>query len=97
VADTSRELRGLVLSALQAQYPYPLTDLALSHQLLPFYAGDAKAFLRDRQYLREKGYIEVESSRVGDREVHAIRITAAGIDVVEGAVRDPGVQGPVGR
>jgi hypothetical protein len=94
-ADNSRELRGLILSALQAQYPYPLTELALDLQILhPFYAQDHRAFARDKAYLAEKKLIEIESSKVGDRVVSVVRITAAGVDVVEGTVRDPGVAGP---
>jgi hypothetical protein len=97
VADNSRQVRGLILSALHAQYPYPLTAIALDLQVRPFYAGDNRALVRDLAYLAEKKLIETETSTVGERQVAVTRITAAGIDVLEGTTKDPGVAGPDGR
>lgn len=84
--------RGLVLQALHAQYPLPLMQAALDRQLGSFYDGDARAYARDLAYLKEKGLITEDRQQVADRLLVSLRLTSAGVDVVEGTVTDPGVE-----
>lgn len=90
--DESRLRRGLVLQALHAQYPYPLTEAALSRQISVIYLGDERARARDVAYLEEKGFLQVERATVGAVTLRTFKITTAGVDVVEGSTKDAGVE-----
>lgn len=90
-AEQSRVRRGLVLMALNAQYPLGLAEAALELQVGPFYAGDQRALVRDLAYLEDSGYLARKSVKVARQSVRSFEITPKGIDVVECSVTDPGV------
>lgn len=93
MSETQTPLRrGLVLLALKAQYPLPLTRVALDRQLGPFYATDPRDLARDLAYLAERGFLRRDSHEVGGLTFATICLTAAGVDVVERIVKDPGVE-----
>jgi len=89
--NETRLRRGLILHALHAQYPMALTKSSLEKQVGPFYEGDQRALNRDLAYLEESRFLEDRSSDIADRTIHAYRITPAGVNLVEGATKDPGV------
>lgn len=83
--------RGVQLLALQAQYPGKLARAVLTQQLSAF-IEDPKDLDRDCAYLSDKGYATwaVEHFE-GGASVLMGRITAAGIDLIDGVSTDPGV------
>ena len=83
--------RGLILLKLEAQYPFPTAEAALSQGIGPFYAGDQKRMTRDLEYLREKGYLTIEEQRVGSQNLRSFKITAEGVDLVQGSTTDAGI------
>jgi hypothetical protein len=89
--DQLRERRGLILHSLHAQYPMRLMRTALDRNVMPFYAGEAGQFDRDVEYLRDKGYLDVEEQTLAGRSISAFKITPAGVDLVEGSTKDPGI------
>lgn len=89
--NETRLRRGLILHALHAQFPMALTKSSTEKQVGPFYGGDTRSLARDLAYLEESGFLEDRSSEIGDRTVHAYKITPAGMNLVEGATKDPGV------
>lgn len=88
----ARVRRGMLLAALNAQYPHPLTELALELQTRAFYAGDPRAMVRDLAYLVESGYLTRAAEKLGGREFATYKITPTGIDICEGSTTDPGIE-----
>ncbi len=82
--------RGLVLLALEANFPNALTRDALTRAVPVF--TDGRDLDRDGAYLQGKGYIDHTSSDIGGRTYHSYRILPAGVDLVEASTTDPGVR-----
>jgi hypothetical protein len=83
--------RGMILLALHAQYPHALTQAMLERAVGPFYE-QLRGFSVDLAYLQEKGLCTSESTMVGLKVFVSYRITTKGIDLVDGAVEEPGIQ-----
>lgn len=93
MSETQTPLRrGLVLLALKAQYPLPLTQTALDRQLGLFYAADPRALTRDLAYLSERGFLRRDSHEVGGSVFATLCLTASGVDIVERITKDPGIE-----
>lgn len=90
--DIARVRRGLLLTAAHAQYPHPLTELALELQTRAFYAGQPRELVRDLAYLVDSGYLTRGTEKVAAREFSIYRITPEGIDIVDGSTSDPGIE-----
>ena len=85
-----RERRGLILHALHANYPNPVTRGAIDRQVMPFYTS-VKELDRDIEYLADKGFLEKRETEIGERKIRNYEITPAGVDLVDGSTQDPGV------
>lgn len=83
--------RGLVLLTLHAQYPHPLVDAAFTRATMPFYVADERERARDLAYLEERKFISIETTGLAGTVYRTYKLTAAGVDVAEGVVQDPGV------
>lgn len=87
--------RGLVLFALEANYPLALLGRALEERVLPFYGGasaaSGQAFARDLEYLAEKRLIDRTEAELDGRRLVSWRLTASGLDVVTGVSQVPGI------
>lgn len=83
--------RGHLLNVLNAQYPSRLLEKALERQVLPFYDSDAKAVARDLRMLERQGYIRRHEDDIRGQAVVAYEIEPAGIHLVEGSSKDPGI------
>ncbi|VAX17020.1 hypothetical protein MNBD_NITROSPINAE04-849 [hydrothermal vent metagenome] len=82
-------LRKSLLGVIAELYLFPQTDEALAQALAEQFPDLDTDGARDCfSYLEKKGY--VETSRAKERRMTA-RITAKGIDLVEGAVTDRGI------
>ena len=83
-------IRKLVLEALSPDYPNPLDTLILRQTLsnmgYPLTEGEMTAYLA---YLKERGYITVETRKGYDIVLAAI--TANGLDVLDGRIEDRGI------
>ena len=91
-APTEAQLRrGLLLLALHDQYPHPLMEAALVRATAALYAAEPKDRARDLAYLAEQGLLTADESTLANRVLRTFRLTAAGLDVVDGATVDPGV------
>lgn len=90
IADALRLQRGLVMHALRGQYPHPLTQVSLERQVAHL-VEPGRELDGIVHYLADKGYVEVKSAKVGQVQVVTYRLTAAGVDVADGSVSDPGV------
>lgn len=88
----ARIRRGLLLSAINAQYPHPQVELNLELQTRAIYAGEPKAMVRDLAYLVDSGFITRTTEKIAAREITTYRITPEGIDIVEGSTSDPGIE-----
>jgi len=87
----ARDLRGLLVLALYAQFPGFFTDQALQNQVRVFYRGDQEALVRDIAYLQRSGYLTVTEQKLGPRRIRAYELTPQGVDIAEGSTTDPGV------
>lgn len=87
----TKELRGVVLKALRLNYPERMGDNVLETVLIQSggQATDLKPIL---SYHEDKGYINMQpaNSPVGVPE-YFIRLTAHGLDLLEGTIQDLGV------
>ena len=83
-------IRKLILETLAPDYPQPLDSLiirlTLSNMGYPITESDLAAYLA---YLKERGYITVETREGYDITLTAI--TANGLDVLDGRINDRGV------
>jgi hypothetical protein len=82
--------RGILLQALHAQYPYALTRAMLEKAVCALYPA-LKGMDADIEYLREKGLLTSEETTVAARVYRSYKLTAAGVDVVEGSTTLPGI------
>lgn len=92
--ERTRILRGRILEAL---------SMFRSRAVEAVQVTQLESLMRDHRrdeietqvsYLREKGYVEDATTRLDHRHrvgVEAVRITAAGIDLVEGVVADEAI------
>lgn len=88
--------RGLVLLALEAQYPQALMQKALDRQLGKLFES-TEALDRELAYLKDKGLISAVSQELAGRTLTSWSITTAGIDLVEGTTSDPAIHIERGR
>lgn len=83
-------VRKLILEALSPDYPNPLDTLILrqtmSNMGYPMTEADMTGYLA---YLKERGYVTVETRKGFDIVLAAI--TANGLDVLDGRIDDRGV------
>ncbi len=96
MAETKREryrrIRGAILKLLAHQHPGPL-DVKEIHFLL----DDLDLTIREEElkshlgYLEEKGFLKVEKRKSGGIEIEMIRISADGLNVLDGFQKDVGV------
>lgn len=93
MADALLQMRrGIILRALRSQHPLALTQSMVEHVVGPFYAGDRGTLISDLNYLEEKGLVERHGATVARTTIVSWSVTPRGIDVVEGAIEEPGVQ-----
>ncbi len=89
----NRLIRGRVLALLRVQgFSHVAADVLVAtlagcgHQL------DINKLLTILQYLVDKGYVEVRREEIeGVGPITTARITARGVDLLEGSTDDPGV------
>lgn len=85
----SKTLRGMVLDFLRHVYPRPVMDLDIIGALYQDYRDteirDALAYLADKGYLERS---EKEHPVRRYRKVITYRLTAAGVDLLEGDLDD---------
>lgn len=87
-----RRIRGAILKFLACQHPGPL-DFKELHFLLddigyPVREEELRSHLC---YLKEKGYLKIETRKSGSIEIEMVRITADGLNVLDCFVKDIGV------
>ena len=93
VEAQNRLIRGRVLKLLRAvDFNHLAADVLVAtlagcgHQL------NIQGLLGILQYLVDKGYVEIRESKVeGVGPITTARITARGVDLIEGSIEDPGV------
>jgi DNA-binding transcriptional ArsR family regulator len=96
MAETKKEryrrVRGAILKLLAHQHPGPL-DIREIHFLL----DDLRLTIREEElrshlfYLEERGLIKSDERKSGGIRVEMIRITADGLNILDGFARDIGV------
>jgi len=96
MAETQKErykrIRGAILKLLAHQHPGPL-DAKEIHFLL----DDLNFTIREEElkshlyYLKEKGFVKIDERRSGGIDVQMVRITADGLNVIDGFQKDIGV------
>lgn len=84
--------RGYLLKALHMSYPRPLGDRTILLFMIELGYSVAD-FEKDIEYLREKGYIEMEEKKleIYPSTIRLVKLTPKGIDLVEGTIKDNGV------
>ncbi|MCK6521847.1 hypothetical protein L6R49_10450 [Myxococcota bacterium] len=90
-ADTKMR-RGLLLSALAAQYPSGLVERFITQQLAPMYGGEPRGLPQDLAYLAERKLIRRDETTALGMTIVTYTCTADGVCVNEGSAKDPGVQ-----
>ncbi len=87
-----KALRGQLIDFLKRIYPREIEELAIISVFYQYYTDrDIKQAL---QYLVDKGYVEkkeVPHPYHRRKTVRLYRITAHGIDLIEGTVHDDGI------
>ncbi len=96
MAETKKEryrrIRGAILKLLAHQHPAPL-DFKEVHFLL----DDLGFTIREEElrshlcYLKEKGFVKFDKRRSGGIEIEMVRITADGLNVLDGFTNDIGI------
>lgn len=89
-----KEIRGRILRILDYQYPGALSVQMLTYGLKAARYDCEGALKAHLAYLKEKGYIAVDSVGLADLDLKRdmVRLTALGKDLTEGSVAaDPGV------
>ena len=83
-------IRKLILEALAPGYPNPLDALILRQTLATVgYPMTGESLASYLAYLEERGYVVVEQK--DDFEITLVKITADGLDVLDGRTSDVGV------
>ena len=93
-AAENRQIRGAILEALRTNYPCMISEKQVITWLeqLGYTAYNIKEYL---EYLSDKGYIssEVKQIRSYRQENTMVKLTAHGIDLMEGSIpEDPGIE-----
>lgn len=87
-----KALRGHLLKFLFRVYPKEIEELSIISVFYQYYSDiEIKKAL---QYLADKGYVEKRVEPFPGfhrRKLHLYKITAKGIDVIEGTCRDEGL------
>ena len=87
-----RQIRGVILKLLAKDHPAPL-----SFKELYFILDDLGFTLREEEfrshlcYLEEKGLVKLEKRRYRGIEIEMVRITADGLNVQDGFIKDIGI------
>lgn len=92
--ERTRIMRGRILEALQHYREIAAGDVQITQLVSVLGDGDRSEIETQVGYLIEKGYVEDATTRLDHRHrvgVEAVRITAAGIDLVEGVVADEAI------
>lgn len=93
-ATQNKELRGIAMRALHINWPQRMGDNVLETLIIQA-GGQATDVEPIIAYLEDKGYVEKQpaNSTVGVPR-HFLRLTAQGVDLLEGTTKDPGVTLP---
>lgn len=94
--------RGMILAALKAATNLPRGDEENISNYLDetvIYAKVGRRYPQTREmlrghlfYLKDKGYVDLHEVKIGSRDrAFMWRITAVGIDLLDGTLNDPGV------
>lgn len=83
--------RGVILLTLHANYPAGVSYRLIS-QRYEMLADSGDDLRRDLAYLAERGFAVETAEHVRGLPVLMYRVTAAGIDLVEGVTSDPGIR-----
>ena len=87
-----KALRGQILDFLQRIYPREIEELGVISVFYQYHTD--KAIKQSLQYLADKGYVEINEvphPYHRRKKVRLYRITATGIDLLEGTIHDDGV------
>lgn len=87
-----KELRGQILDFLKRVYPHTIEELGIISVFYEYY-GD-KDIRQSLEYLVDKGYVAKEKKSHPYRRRKSLnfyKITAKGIDLLEGTIEDAGI------
>jgi len=87
-----KALRGLLLDFLKRIYPKEIEELAIISVFYQYYSD--RAIRQALCYLVDKGYVERKEAKhpyQKRKTIHFYRLTARGIDLLEGTISDEGV------
>ncbi len=87
-----KALRGQILDFLKRIYPREIEELGIISVFYQYYTD--KDIRQSLQYLADKGYVEIKElphPYQRRKKVKLYRITATGIDLLEGTIRDEGI------
>jgi len=87
-----KALRGQILDFLKRIYPREIEELGIISVFYQYYTD--KDIRQSLQYLADKGYVEKKElphPYHRRKKVYLYRITATGIDLIEGTIHDEGV------
>jgi len=87
-----KALRGQILDFLKRIYPREIEELGIIAVFYQYYTD--KDIRQSLQYLADKGYVEIKEVPhpfQRRKKVRLYRITATGIDLIEGTLHDDGV------
>ena len=87
-----KALRGQILDFLKRIYPREIEELGVISVFYQYHTD--KDIRQSLQYLADKGYVEkreVPHPYHRRKKVHLYRITAKGIDLIEGTIHDEGI------
>ncbi len=83
-------IRKLLLQFLAKSYPNPIDAILVRRGLSDLgYPIDEEQLVSYLAYLSERGYVVVKEKK--DFGIRLIRITATGLNLVDGDIEDPGV------
>lgn len=87
-----RQIRGAILQLLAQQHPGPLEIREVFYLLDDLALTIRKEELRSHlDYLKEKGFIQIEDRTAGGITREMVRITAKGLDILDKFTNDVGV------
>jgi len=85
----SKRLRALIIKAMYDAYPGALLKGTLKRAFAGNYTGIEVG--RQLEYLKGKGYIEIDNEDEPDNDNAMVKVTSKGIDLMEETIEDPGV------